>query len=247
MKELQDRVVLITGAGRGLGREIACVFSRQGAIIAANDITPINLDQTIEEIRQAGGRASDYIFDVGKKMSVQALVEAVRDDWGRIDILINNARVEPKGSLLQMDEWDWRRTMDVNLSAPFFTMQSVGRVMSSQGGGIIVNMIFRPDSDLLRPDRIAYNASETALITLTQDAARELAPFNIRVNAVCSALQAQKLAGRAETIFAPAPDGPGPQARDGYRSIADAVLYLCSSASEGLSGRIIAVPGERKT
>ena len=130
-----DQVVLITGAGRGLGRALALAFAREGARVAANDLTPINLDETLAQIQAGGGQGRGYIFDIAKKMPVQALIEAVRQDWERIDILVNNAAVMPRAGILEMDEWDWRRTLDVNLNGAFFTTQSVGRVMRAQGGG----------------------------------------------------------------------------------------------------------------
>lgn len=184
MDDFQDKVVLITGAGRGLGRALAEAFARGGAIVAANDITPINLDVTLANIQAAGGRARDYIFDVGKLMTVNSLVEAVMVDWGRIDILINCAGVMPRASILTMDEWDWWRTLDVNLTGPFFTMQRVGRVMAEAGGGIMVNIagdVDRPDG---WPEQAAFRASKHGLLGLTEEARRELGGHGIRVFAV---------------------------------------------------------------
>jgi NAD(P)-dependent dehydrogenase (short-subunit alcohol dehydrogenase family) len=138
--EFQDKVVLVTGAGRGIGRAIAETFAAQGAVVAANDLSPVNLDETLRRIQSSGGRSRDYVFDVAKKMPVQGLVQSVLEDWGRIDILVNNAGVEPHAPLLTLDEWDWQRTLDVNLSGPFYTMQAAGRVMREAGGGAIVNI-----------------------------------------------------------------------------------------------------------
>ena len=133
MSEFAGKTVLVTGAGRGIGRVIAEAFAAQGANVAANDVTPINLDVTVERITAAGGRCKGYVFDVAMKMPVQAMIEQVREDWGSLDILVNNAGVEPHASILEMDEWDWRRTIDVNLSGPFFTIQSAARVMQRAG------------------------------------------------------------------------------------------------------------------
>ena len=91
MNEFIDKVVLITGAGRGLGREVALAFSSLGANVAANDINPISLDDTVGHIHQAGGKATSYVFDIAKSMPIEALVAQVFDKYGRIDILINHA------------------------------------------------------------------------------------------------------------------------------------------------------------
>ncbi|HWQ83692.1 MAG TPA: SDR family NAD(P)-dependent oxidoreductase, partial [Anaerolineales bacterium] len=135
MGSFQNQIVLVTGAGRSRGRSIAQAFASQGAIIAANDLTPINLDETVRQITANGGQAKEYIFDIAKKMPVQALLAQVLEDWGQLDICIHCAQVKPKAALLDMDEWDWRRTIDVNLSSVFFLTQSAGRIMRQQGHG----------------------------------------------------------------------------------------------------------------
>ncbi len=117
MSHLKDKVVLITGAGKGAGRALALAFAECGAVIAANDISPVNVELVIAEIVARGGQAKAYIEDVAKKVGAQYLVNSVEDDFGGIDILVNHAAVEPHTPLLDMDEWDWHRTLDVNLRA----------------------------------------------------------------------------------------------------------------------------------
>jgi len=180
--EFSGKVVLVTGAGRGSGRAIAQAFAELGAAVAANDLTPINLDQTVSDITAAGGKTQGYVYDVAKRMPVQAMVDQVIQDWGRIDVLVNNARVIPKASIIDMGEWDWQRTIDVNLSGPFFATQSASRVMQRQGGGVIINVAYAGGFR----DHAAYIASRTGLIGLTRAAAEEFAAENIRAHAVCS-------------------------------------------------------------
>jgi NAD(P)-dependent dehydrogenase (short-subunit alcohol dehydrogenase family) len=124
---LKDKVVLITGAGRGMGRRLAGVLAERGAVVAANDISPINVEEVVAGINARGGKAKAYIEDIAKKVGAQTVVKHVEDDFGRIDILINHAAVEPRVSLLDMDEWDWHRTLDVNLTGAFLMIQSAGR------------------------------------------------------------------------------------------------------------------------
>ncbi len=178
MGDFKDKVVLVTGAGKGMGRAVAEALAARGAIVAANDITPINLDETVARITASGGRVKAYVEDIAKKMPVQALVNEVLDDWGRIDILVNCAEVAPSAQVLEMDDWDWQRTLDVNLTGMFLLMQSVGRVMRAQGGGVMVNLGARAKS---REKRGAYFVSKAGLLALTEQAAGEFAAYNIHV------------------------------------------------------------------
>lgn len=206
MTDFKGKVVLITGAGKGSGRKLAEAFARHGATVAANDISPINVEEVVGGIRAQGGDARAYVDDIAKKVGAQALVKQVEDDLGHIDILINHASVEPHFSLLEMDEWDWHRVLDVNLTGAFLMTQSVGRMMREQGGGVIINLVTPVsgvteagrDESLPTPARTepgqtehggpgrraAFFASMSGLETFSQQAARELAPYGIRVHTV---------------------------------------------------------------
>lgn len=188
MSRLKDKVVLITGAGKGSGRLLAQAFAERGAIVAANDISPVNVEEVVEQIVAKGGNAKAYIDDVAKKVAAQYIVKQVEDDFGRIDILINHATVEPQLSLLDMDEWDWHRVLDVNLTGAFLMIQSVGRVMrasslrEAKGSGVIINLITaRQDG---AEGEAAFVASMQGLVGLTRLAAHELSQYGIRVYAV---------------------------------------------------------------
>lgn len=182
MQNFQDKVVLITGAGKGSGRLLALALAGRGAIIAANDISPINVEQVVAEIHQQGGRAKAYIEDVAKKVGVQNLLNLVEDDFGRIDILIYHAAVQPNVPLLDMDEWDWHRVLDVNLTGAFLVTQSAGRVMRAHGGGVIMHLVTESGRD--ESSAAAFVASMAGLAALAQQAARELNPHGIRVFAL---------------------------------------------------------------
>jgi len=190
MDTLKDKIVLITGAGKGSGQILAKAFAEHGVIVAANDISPINVEAVVDEINKQGGHAKAYIEDVAKKVGVQNLINQVEDDFGRIDVLVNHAAVEPIVPLLNMDEWDWHRVLDVNLTGAFLMTQSAGRVMRAQGGGVIINLItgsVRDESSArTEPSRseAAFVASMSGLAGLTQQAAHELSPHGVRVYAV---------------------------------------------------------------
>jgi len=182
MTSLMGKVVLITGAGKGSGCGLAKALAARNAIIAANDISPINVEEVVEEINQKGFRAKAFIEDVAKKLGAQHLIKQVEDEFGRIDILINHASVEPYVALLDMDEWDWHRVLDVNLTGVFLMTQSVGRVMRAQGSGMIINLITKNQDSV--KDEAAFVASMQGLIGFTRQAANELSPHGIQVHAV---------------------------------------------------------------
>ena len=194
MDTLKDKIVLITGAGKGSGRLLAQAFAEQGAIVAANDISPVNVEEVVDQILANGGQAKAYIDDIAKKVAVQNIINQVEDDLGHIELLVNHAAVEPNIPLLEMDEWDWHRTLDVNLTGAFLMTQSMGRVMRSRGSGVIINLITNQGAD--NTGKAAFVASMRGLDGFTHQAARELGPHGIRVYAV------ENVQGKiVETVF----------------------------------------------
>jgi NAD(P)-dependent dehydrogenase (short-subunit alcohol dehydrogenase family) len=242
MDEFTDKVALITGGGRGTGREIALALASLGVAVAVNDINPLNLEETVSQITKVKGRARPYIFDIAKRMPIEGMITQVLADFNHIDILVNHASVHPDASLLEMDEWEFHRTIDVNLGGPFFCMQQVGRVMREQGEGVIVNLISLQHQNFHKGHG-AHSASQAALAGLTQAAADELAPDHIRVNAVCygSRLQDNIVIAELDTTGLHAWYDQHPQIHVAdHPDLVTKVVYLCSSASASLNGRIIA-------
>lgn len=234
----QDQVVLVTGAGRTRGRCIAQAFASQGAIVAANDLTPINLDETIHKISAAGGRSKEYIFDVAKKMPVQGLLEQVLDDWGQLDVLIQCAQVKPQAALLDMDEWDWRRTLDVNLSSVFFLMQSTGRIMRQQGHGRMVTLINLPDEEFYQIGLSAVHTSKMGLIGLILSAAQELGSYGICVSGVVAGSYADALRQTLpDQIIIPAAE------RSSKSDLGQEILSLCQAHPLAVNGKFLILEG----
>ena len=171
--------MLITGAGKGIGRRLAEELALQGAVIAANDISPINVEEVVQGIRTRGGQAKAYIEDVAKKVGAQMLIKSVEDDFGGIDVLINHAAVEPHVPLLNMDEWDWHRVLDVNLTGAFLMSQSAGRVMREKGSGVILSLVAGTGEN--KKEAGAYLAGKAGLAELSRHLAQELRPYGVRV------------------------------------------------------------------
>ena len=207
---LSDKVVLITGAGKGTGRAMVRLFAAQGARVAVNDISPVNLDSLVDE---GQGRIQTYTEDIAKKVGMQAVLKQVEDDFGRLDILVNHAAVEPRASILDMDEWDWHRVLDVNLTGAFLGMQSAGRIMKQNRAGLIINWVGLKGSSF---SEAAYAASMYGLIAMTRVAAAELGPHGVFVHALgCGIAQFQD----ADPIV------PG--------DLQGALLYLCNTPRNG--------------
>ena len=215
----KGKVVLVTGAGKGTGRAVAEAFADCSAIVAINDISPLNVEIVENWINAHGGHAKAYVHDIAKKVAAQALINQVIDSFDHIDILVNCANVQPYGPLLNMDEWDLHRVFEVNAIGTFIMLQSVGRVMREQGGGLIINVAKFPTDTT----HAAYAASRLAAAGLTLQAADELGPYNIRVHAAVMGLP--QLQNCDQTCA----------------SLAEAVLALSGEAFAGQNGRIINV------
>ena len=246
MTTFEGQVALVTGAGRGLGRAIARGFAQAGARVAANDISPVNLEAAVAELRAEGGEVEAFVADVAHRLAVETMVEAVLERYGRIDALVNNAGVEPHAPLLGLDEYDWDRTLAVNLKGPFLLTQIVGRRMAEQGGGAIVNIASIAGRAHGLKDRAAYVASKSGLIGLTREAARELAAYNIRVNAVCPGVIETEMTAslRQDATMMARWLSDIPQGRLGSTDdVVPLVLFLCSPQAAYIHGQAINIDG----
>ncbi|HLE28357.1 MAG TPA: SDR family NAD(P)-dependent oxidoreductase [Anaerolineales bacterium] len=244
--ELENKVALITGAGRGIGRALAFGLARARARVAVNDIDPATARDTASALLTAGHVSEAFPADVADPSGIGALMQGILSRWGRLDILINNAGVEPHSTLLDLPLSDWQRTLEVNLTGSFLASQAAGRVMKEQGGGVIVNIASIAGRASGLRNRAAYVASKTGLIGLTRECAREFAAYNIRVNAVCPGVIVTEMTShlRQNEQMMKKWLEDIPQARLGEpEDVVGLVLFLCTDAARYITGQAINVDG----
>lgn len=181
--KLKDRVAIITGSGRGIGREIALAYAEEGARIVVTARTSPEIEQVAEEIKKLGGKASSIICDVSREDQVIDLIKGVMEKFQRIDILVNNAGQVVNCPVEDMTLQQWNQVINTNLGGTFLCSRAVIPIMRAQGGGIIINMLGRGTrGGSVREGLAAYSSSKGAIEVFTRVLAREVAPYNIRVN-----------------------------------------------------------------
>jgi len=175
---LAGRVAIVTGAGRGIGAQIARDLAAAGAAVCAADLNPDRADRIADEIVQAGGDAFGWQADVSNKFQAAGMIETARDRYSRLDMLVHCAHISPRGDLLTMDEWNWRKTTEVNITGAFLCAQLCARVMADEGGGIIALLADRIDSGSEMP---AVAITQPGVMALAAELATELASQSVNV------------------------------------------------------------------
>jgi len=243
---LEGKVALVAGGSRGIGRAGALAFAEAGADVVVSSRKLADLEQVAEEIRATGRKGIAIASHIAKVEESKALVEKVKTELGRIDILFNNAGTNPfYGPIIDAEEWAWDTTMNVNLKGPFILGQIVARVMREQGGGSIINTA---SIGGLRPGtrQGIYSITKAALIMLTRVMAREWGQYNIRVNAIAPGVIKTKL---SEALWKDPAVGEAAAQRTSLgrlgepEDVASAVLYLASDAASYITGETIIVDG----
>ena len=241
----EARVAVVTGAVRGIGRQVALTLAEKGYAVAVNDLDPP--DHTLQELEQAGAQVLSIPGDVSDEESVRGMVEALLGEFGRVDALVNNAGISAIVPAEETTLTDWRRVLEVNLTGPFLMSREFGKEMMHSGNGSIVNV--SSVAGLLGiADRAAYNASKHGLIGLTRTLAAEWGGRGVRVNAVCPGWvktemdqEDQDSGGYTDADI----EGRTPMARFARpEDIAQAVAFLADSNQSGyVNGHALSVDG----
>jgi len=242
---LQGKVAVVTGGSRGIGQAIAVGIARAGAdVVVASRKLP-DLEKVAEEIKGMGRKSLAVTAHVGRMEEIDNLVSKVKEEFGRIDILVNNAATNPAmDSALDVSERAWDSIMNLNLKGLFFLSQAVARVMKEQGGGRIVNIA---SMEGITPGILpVYAISKAGVIMATKVMAKEWAKYNVRVNAVAPGLTKTRF---SEALWSNPAILQGAMFRTPMGRIAEpeemvgAVIYLASDASSYVTGQVIAVDG----
>lgn len=243
MKQLENQIAVVTGAGRGIGRAIALKFAGEGADIVCVSRTAENSEKVAVEVRALGRKAWAHAVDVADGGAVAASAEKIMADCGKVDILVNNAGVTKDGLLMRMSDTDWDAVLDTNLKGAFLFTKAFTRAFVKQRAGRIINV-----SSIIgligNAGQANYAASKAGLIGFTQSVARELGSRNITVNALAPGfIETDMTSGLSAEmkgeILKKIPLNSLGQAED----VANAALFLASPGARYITGQVLTVDG----
>ena len=254
--ELQGKIAVVTGAGRGIGRAISLGFAKAGAHIAVSDIEPSTLEETAAAVKALGRETLAVPADMGNTQDIDRMISQAKDTFGRIDIMVNNAGVTRTAYIMDVSEEDWDRIHRVNAKGVFFGMQRAARDMIEQGsGGRIINIASIAGKGYTGASNAAYSASKGAVLAMTQLAAHQLGQHDINVNAICpgitrteilvdviehnARISGQSIQELEEALYGGIPIGRPNDPED----IVAMALFLASPGARNITGQAYNVDG----
>ena len=243
---LQGKVAVVTGGSRGVGRAVCLAFAREGADVVVNYATrPQAAEEVVGEVEKMGRKAVAVGADVASWQGAESVVKAAIDNFGRIDVLVNNAGFIRPAMLHKMNEEDWQAVIDIHLKAPWLCIKAAFPYMTQQKSGSIIN-VTSVAGVVGTVGQINYSAAKGVVIALTKSAARELAQYGIRVNCICLGIVETEMSERIRT---------DPKLVEIYKrrillgrfatpeEAAEAFVFLASDASSYITGQLIMVDG----
>ena len=253
--DLNDQIIIVTGAGQGIGRACALAMAKAGADIAAVDINAETAAATAAAVKALGRRSLAITADLGDVAAIDRMVTEVVQAFGRVDALVNNAGVTRRADIMDLTEADWDRIHRVNAKGVFFCLQRVAREMIPRRSGRIINIASVAGKGFRGTSNAVYAASKGAVISLTKTAAQQLGGHNINVNAVCPGVVMTDIVDRlikadAERLGISFEDSEKrfvadiPLRRANQpEDIADMCVFLASPGAKNVSGQSINVDG----
>jgi NAD(P)-dependent dehydrogenase (short-subunit alcohol dehydrogenase family) len=245
--KLKDRVAIVTGAGRGIGRAIALLMAKEGAGVVVSDVNEDDCTNVAREIEKGNGKGLALKCDVSSKADIDSMVKKTIGEFGRLDILVNNAGIINFKPFLELTEQDWDKTLAVNLKGQFLCAQAAARELAKNKWGRIVNIasISHGGCGIAFPEIAHYTASKGGVVALTEALALELTSKGINCNAICPGAvdtdmtKGMKGTSQLEQVLQRIPKGRMGRPEE----IAYLAVFLASAESEYLSGASIVIDG----
>ncbi|MFP2930403.1 3-oxoacyl-[acyl-carrier-protein] reductase [Pyxidicoccus sp. 3LG] len=245
MSGFKDKVVLVTGGSRGIGRACAVAFARAGAatVVISYAGNEAAANETVGLIQAAGAKAEAVKFDVSDTAACASAIDNIVKSHGRLDVLVNNAGVAVDGLVMRVKDEDWDKQLDTNLRGAFALIRAASRPMMKQRGGAIIN-VTSVVGEMGNGGQVAYSASKAGLIGLTKSVARELSSRNIRVNAVSPGFIGTDMTSHLNDELRQKMLEGIPLGRLGNpEEVAGAVLFLAGDAASYITGEVLKVNG----